>query len=222
MLLFDPGVHFTQQVLSTKVFSPSQHAYRRKRSCESALMDLDTLIQKGRNEHKTVGLVMTDMSAAFNLIKKDILIPLLRLYGFQVKALELVESYLTDRQTRCRIKKEISEPVTLDSGVGEGSVLGPVFFIIGMCAVGIVAKKTKELMAEKGHWVESWMLEFADDTSGMLICDNEEILQDAVDIMSRLFKEFFNAIGMCLNCPLNRRIITRNHSQSLTQLHCIA
>ena len=158
-----------------KVFSPSQHAYRRKRSCESALMDLDTLIQKGRNEHKTVGLVMTDMSAAFNLIKKDILIPLLRLYGFQVKALELVESYLTDRQTRCRIKKEISEPVTLDSGVGEGSVLGPVFFIIGMCAVGIVAKKTKELMAEKGHWVESWMLEFADDTSGMLICDNEEI-----------------------------------------------
>ena len=53
-----------------KIFSPSQHAYRQRRSCESALMDLDTLIQKGRNENKVIGLVMTDMSAAFNLIKK--------------------------------------------------------------------------------------------------------------------------------------------------------
>ena len=51
---------------SNQIFSPSQHAYRRKRSCESALVDLDTMIQKARNEGKVVGLVMTNMSAAFN------------------------------------------------------------------------------------------------------------------------------------------------------------
>ena len=42
--------------------------------CESALIELDTIIQKARNEEKVVALVMTDMSAAFNLIKKEILV----------------------------------------------------------------------------------------------------------------------------------------------------
>ena len=55
-------------------YSESQHAYGRSRSCESALIELDTIIQKARNEEKVVALVMTDMSAAFDLIKKEILV----------------------------------------------------------------------------------------------------------------------------------------------------
>ena len=104
-------------------------------------MDLDTLVQKVRNEGRVVGMVMTDMSAAFNLIKKDILLPLLKRFDFDIKSCSLVDSYLTERKTRCRIKGEMSEIVTLDSGVGEGSVLGPVFFICGMVAVSMVAKQ---------------------------------------------------------------------------------
>ena len=49
-----------------KIFSPSQHAYRCHRSTESALIDLDTLVQKACNEGKIVALILTDMSAAFN------------------------------------------------------------------------------------------------------------------------------------------------------------
>ena len=84
------------------IFSPSQHAYRKCRSCESALVDLDTLIQKARNEGKVVALVMTDMSAAFNLIKKDVLLSQLKCYGFNFKSRSLVNSYLSRRRTRCR------------------------------------------------------------------------------------------------------------------------
>ena len=56
------------------IFSPSQHAYRCNRSTESALIELDTLVKKAQNEGKVCALILTDMSAAFNLIKKDILI----------------------------------------------------------------------------------------------------------------------------------------------------
>ena len=68
-----------------------------------------------------------------------------------------------------------------------------------MVAVSMVAKKTAEKMAERGYWVDSWTLEFADDSSGVIVADREEILQDAVNIMSSLFEEFFNSIGMALN-----------------------
>ena len=87
-----------------EIYSPSQHAYRRKQSCESALVDLDTIVQKARNEGKVVALLMTDMSAAFNLIDKNILLSQMKLYGFTSKSRTLVHSYLTKRKTKCKIR----------------------------------------------------------------------------------------------------------------------
>ena len=100
---------------------------------ESALLDLVTFIQKARNEGKVVALILTDMSAAFNLIKKEILLSQLKVYSFDEKSRHLVGSYLSNRKTQCRIKGCMSSTVELDSGVGEGSVLGPGFYICGMC-----------------------------------------------------------------------------------------
>ena len=114
---------------------------------------LDTIIQKARNSDKVAALVMTDMSAAFNLIKKEILVSQLKIYGFNSKSRTLVHSYLSDRQTRCRIKEALSGPETLLTGVGEGSVLGPCFFIVGLSSVNIVAKRTdRELWTEHNIW----------------------------------------------------------------------
>ena len=82
----------------------------------------------------------------------------------------------------------------------------------------MVAKKTVEKMAEKGHWVDSWTLEFADDSSGIIIADNEEILQDAINIMSGLFEEFFNSIGMALNAKKSELIVFRSSKKKRTLL----
>ena len=57
------------------IFSDSQFAYSAKRGCGPAWQDLDTQIQQFRNEGLQVALVLTDMSAAFNVIKKEVLIP---------------------------------------------------------------------------------------------------------------------------------------------------
>ena len=58
-----------------------QHAYRKARSCQSAWLELDTIVQKARNEGRLAGLLCTDQSAAFNLMKANIIVSKLCVFG---------------------------------------------------------------------------------------------------------------------------------------------
>ena len=111
----------------------------------------------------------------------------------------------------------MSGEVWLDSGVGEGSVLGPGFFICGMCSVGVVAKRTQEEMAEGGFWTEIFCLEFADDTSGVIVAKDEAELQIAIHLMMKKFQHYFNSMGMCLNEKKCELIIFRSARKEFTQ-----
>ena len=63
------------QYMRSNLLDPiTQHAYRFGRSCVTAWIDLDTFISKNLNDGKVVGLVLTDQSAAFNVLQKDILV----------------------------------------------------------------------------------------------------------------------------------------------------
>ena len=60
------------------ILGQSQHAYRRHKSTQSAWTDLDTKIRKATDQGKYVGLILVDMSAAFNLVSRAVIIPKLR------------------------------------------------------------------------------------------------------------------------------------------------
>ena len=69
--------------------SLSQHAYRANRSCNTALQDLDTFIGDSRNRGKAVALVLTDMSAAFNIVKSEMITMKLAKMGFDKHAIKM-------------------------------------------------------------------------------------------------------------------------------------
>ena len=52
------------------ILGHNQHTFRRSKSTQSAWVDLDTRIQKARDSGKYVGLILVDISAAFNLVSK--------------------------------------------------------------------------------------------------------------------------------------------------------
>ena len=58
----------------TGLMSQVQHAYRRHRSCQSAWLEIDTIVQGARNRGKHALILATDQSAAFNLVKKEIIL----------------------------------------------------------------------------------------------------------------------------------------------------
>ena len=184
---------------TNRLYSESQHAYRRARSTQSALLDMDTFINEARNRNRMVAVVCTDMSAAFNIIKKEVLDIKLEAYGFDEASRALVDNYLTDRKTVCQVKDKRSGVVTLESGVGEGSVMGPNVYGLGTCDADEVPVMTIEICVEEERDVEGKTIMFADDVNGLLSATNIDDLQAAINIMMRLYEQYFSCNGLCLN-----------------------
>ena len=131
------------------LYSDSQHAYRHSRSCSSALQDLNSIQADLRNRGKVVSTLTTDVSAGFNLISKEILIPKMRKFGFDESACDTLENYLTERRTKVLIEDAISDEINLDTGVGEGTCLGPGFFSTGVSEISMVARRTEARAMEE-------------------------------------------------------------------------
>jgi hypothetical protein len=108
-----------------------QSAYKPAHSTETALVrvkrDCDQAIDSG----KAVLLVLLDLSAAFDTIDHSILLERLNRYvGVGGSVHKWFDSYLSNRSQQVIINNKISKHVTLDMGVPQGSVLGPLLFLI--------------------------------------------------------------------------------------------
>ena len=76
------------------------------------------------------GVVLLDLSAAFDLVDPVLLIQKLRIYGVDEGVLQWIESYLTNRKQGVWIDHVLSEFLPCDVGVPQGSIPGPLLFLI--------------------------------------------------------------------------------------------
>ena len=82
-------------------------------------------------------LILLDMSTAFDTVSHDILIERLSVYaGIKIKALEWITSYLKDRKQAVNIHGELSDELVVNCGVPQGSVSGPLYFLIYTLPLG--------------------------------------------------------------------------------------
>ena len=85
-------------------------------------------------EGKTVGVLFCDQSAAFDLCDHMLILQKLKIMGFENSSLEWIKSYLGNRIQSCFVDGELSEPINLlECGVPQGSVGGPLLWLIFTC-----------------------------------------------------------------------------------------
>lgn len=107
-----------------------QHGFRKNRSTETALLtQKEIIIAKLQNKEIVAGIYI-DFTKAFDLINHRILLHKMETYGVRGKAQDLMKSYLSHRTQYVDFKNSLSSIQTISAGVPQGSILGPLLFLI--------------------------------------------------------------------------------------------
>ena len=107
-----------------------QSGFRPKHSTESCLNHLCDRIIEGCDSGCHTGLILIDLQKAFDTINHEILLGKLRLMKFSECAIKWFESYLANRTFLVNVGITFSDPADLRCGVPQGSILGPLLFLL--------------------------------------------------------------------------------------------
>ena len=115
---------------NNKIFDPHLHGFRGNRSTQTALITMYDRWVQAASVGQISGAILLDLSAAFDLVDHRLLIAKLKIYGADDECVQWIESYLTDRAQAVWIDHVFSEYAACTVGVPQGSILGPLFFLV--------------------------------------------------------------------------------------------
>lgn len=115
---------------TNKIISENQFGFRRSRSTEDAIGSLVKHAVKEIDEmQKCVGIFL-DLSKAFDTVSVPLLLNKLETVGIRGNVLNILADYLTNRTQSTKIGTYVSQQVSLEYGVPQGSILGPTLFLL--------------------------------------------------------------------------------------------
>nr|CAH7764994.1 unnamed protein product [Callosobruchus chinensis] len=152
-----------------------QHGFRPKRSTESALAELCQFVYKALNNQENSIAIMFDLSRAFDTIDHKLLLEKLQRLGVRGVTNKWISSYLEKRTQIVILDNCKSEPKEVMAGVPQGSILGPLFFIIFMNDMVLSCDTPDKTVI------------YADDTNFFV---SSKVLQDAIGKANHSTEQF--------------------------------
>jgi len=143
---------------ANNILISNQYGFRPNYSTSLALFELTENIRKDIDTGHVVALVTKDLEKAFDMLSHDILIRKLKYYGFSDQVIKWFSDYFQLRRQVTLINGNESNPTFVKHGVPQGSILGPLLFILYLndlprvikhCKISLYADDTCVYLASK-------------------------------------------------------------------------
>ena len=174
--------------ISQRHINENQFGFRKGHSTSHALNYSVSHIEEALKEKKHILGIFIDLSKAFDTIDHVTLLHKLRNYGIRGNALDLITSYLTGRNQYTHVLGEDSEKLAIQYGVPQGSVLGPLLFLIYINDICNTTTMCNFVL-------------FADDTNIFVVANSKSEVYEKANTVLRLVNNYM----ICNKLHINRK-----------------
>ena len=131
--IYERIVHNEMNKFFINKLSKYQCGFRKGFGTQHCLLVMIEKLPKIQDNKGVFAAVFTDPSKAFDCISHELLIATLNAYGSDIKSLNFILAYFTNRKQKTKIGSSFSDFLNILFGVPQGSILGPLLFIIYIC-----------------------------------------------------------------------------------------
>ena len=194
------AMQLMEHLESNNLLSITQHGFRSKLSTETALLNVTDIIYKNIDENLITLMMLCDLSKAFDSVSHVILLNKLNLVHVDSF---WFEDYLQNRIQSVQIGKIRSSSTSVEYGVPQGSILGPILFIIYI----------NDMINQN---FECTLIQYADDCQFLIkggVDDLNNIVKKAEDTLVKA-KNYFDKNGLLINAKKKRKLFLSDQDRT--------
>ena len=123
-----------------------QNGFRKKHSTVDTICKYTADLQNNKNNRFNTISLYVDFKKAFDKVNQELLIKKLNIFGIKDLALNWIKSYLSNRTQQMQVGNDLSSEREVHTGVPQGSILGPTFFLCYINDVVDICHNSKMLL----------------------------------------------------------------------------